>query len=832
MKIKTALKTLIFLSLSFLFFNRASLAQTPGEPYEIGSGNVNVSTTINVDLYSTITLNPVEVEIMRWSQVTIQLLNPSGTPKAGRSTVVYINGDDTGVSIVQPTLSDVNGNAYGSIASSNVGSYIVCAKDVTEGFDITIQQCQTLTVTTVPAPTILPEPGYTAGSTNSISWSTGGTGSYQYYVEVSTTSDFSSVVSNSGWISTTSYTASNLNDNQTYYYRVKAKNDGGGESSWSNTVSSTQDDAGPSITFLDITDVPADTLTNAFNPEATIDISYTITDLNGVASKELLVVLLNGTMVSIPYTESTIGDNWSVTVKLGDLPKDSNGSLYTAYSFYVKATDSLGNVSGNGIASIGIEEPPAPPEEPKPPVEEPDEPEEESLPPTTPGIPVLTTPSDDLTPSWTWVASFDKDTGEVVDSYTVQWCQNPTFVGCDSNTAKTESNSFTHVNPISEGKWYFRVRSKSSAGLWSDWSGSAQATMTSPHSEPLTPPVEEPSFWDIVKKVLKDTGNVADTILENTIGTLSPTTVETVTVGAVMANFTVAMGLVLNLLGSIPYFLLQASLALLSLLGFRKKGNLSGVVYDSISKDRVKQAIVRIYNDRGELIWTDVTDSAGRFKAIEVENGRYYIQVVARGYNFPSKVIVGTSDYPLENVYIGGLFEVTNRVIPKFSIPMDKAEATKARILSERLLSRTKGIWQSLHILLFIVGLTFSIYALRTNPVWFNYLILALYVPSLVMLLISLFSKKEKYGIVRDESGNRIEGVTVSLLDSDFDRVVTTRVTDSEGRYRFLVDRGQYTISILDMNYFLINSEKYKGIKVRRKETTILCPDLTVGKKV
>lgn len=832
MKLKTALTTLIFLSFSFLLLNQTSLAQAPGDPYEISSKNVIVNTTVNVDLYSTVALNPAMVEITNWSQVSIQLLEPSGTPKEGRDTVIYVNGVSTGVNIVQPTLSDSGGNAYGSITSSNVGSYIVCVRDITEGFDIIIQQCQTLVVTAVPAPTINIEPQYTPGSTNSVSWSTGGTGPYQYYVEVSTTPDFSNIVSNSGWVSSTTHTASNLNDGQTYYYRVKARNNGGGESSWSNTVSSTQDNAGPIITLVDVTDIPPTTLTNSFDPDSTVEISYNITDINGVASKELFVVLLNGTMVSIPYTESESGNSWSVTVKLGDLPKDSNGSLYPAYSFFVKAIDNFGNESGNGSASISIKEPEnvTPPQEPKPP-SNPEGPGG-ALPPTTPGIPVVTTPSDNTTPDWTWVPSYDKETGEVVNYYTVQWCQNPTFVGCDSNVATTDTNSFTHTKPISIGKWFFRVRSKSDVGLWSDWSGTAQITVTSPHTEPSIPVVEDKNFWDIVKEVLKDTEDLVDTILESTIGKLTPSTVQTITVGAVLTNLTLGMSLILNLLGSVPYFLMQASLALLSLLGFRKKGNLSGLIYDSISKEGISQAIVRIYNDKGELIWTDVTDSAGRFKVIEVENGRYYIQVAANGYSFPSRVIIGSTDFPLDNVYIGGFFEVTNRIIPKFSIPLDKVEATKTEILSEMLLSRTKSIWKSLHIFLFIIGLIFSLYALKINPVWWNYFILALYIPSLVMLLIILFSKDEKYGIVRDEEGNRIEGFTVTLLDSDFDRVVATRVTDDKGRYRFLVDSGLYTISVLNMNYSLVNSEKYKGIKIKSKDTTVLCPDLVVSKKV
>jgi hypothetical protein len=289
------------------------------------------------------------------------------------------------------------------------------------------------------------------------------------------------------------------------------------------------------------------------------------------------------------------------------------------------------------------------------------------------------------------------------------------------------------------------------------------------------------------------------------------------------------MGLVINLLGTVPYIIVQGSLAVLSLLGFRVKGNITGYIYNSITKNPLKQVIVRIYNEKNELIWTDVSNSNGWFRTPEVKNGKYYIQLTVREHKFPSSIITGHSDYPLENVYLGHMFEVKDGKIPRFSIPVDPLEVNKFKMFTEKILSRTKWLWKPLHILLFVLGVSFSIYAVKVNPVWWNYMILFLYIPSLVMLLFSLFKKSEKYGVVKDSSGNVLKNVVISLIDSEFGKVEATRVSDDAGRYRFLVEsKGEYTISVSDTNYELVNPSKYEKIKVYKEGVTVLSPNLVV----
>jgi len=76
-----------------------------------------------------------------------------------------------------------------------------------------------------------------------------------------------------------------------------------------------------------------------------------------------------------------------------------------------------------------------------------------------------------------------------------------------------------------------------------------------------------------------------------------------------------------------------------------------------------------------------------------------------------------------------------------------------------------------------------------------------------------------------------LKGVTVHLLDSDFGQVVSTRVTDQYGRYRFLVDKGIYTIEVVDKKYILQKPDEFKGIIVKKDSTVVLCPNLSVKRR-
>lgn len=342
--------------------------------------------------------------------------------------------------------------------------------------------------------------------------------------------------------------------------------------------------------------------------------------------------------------------------------------------------------------------------------------------------------------------------------------------------------------------------------------------------KPMTPIIEQ--IGDTVNEVWNDSKRV----INNTIGSLEQSSLQQISITVAIGNILVGMGILIGGIGVIPYVLLQAFLAISTLLGFRKKGHPTGYVYDSVTKEPIPQCIVRVFNENNELVWTDVTDRNGYFRTIPLKTGEYSIKVVGVDYDFPSKIVFGKSDFPLENVYHGQEFYVANENIPNFSIPMDRQEMGDIKYALSQFTFVTKLLWKTLHVLFFVIGLIFSVYALSVNRIWYNYLILFMYIPSIFMLFYSLLNKRERYGVVKDVKGKRLTGIVLGLKDKEFDRLISKRVTDELGRFRFFVYPGNYDLEVLSGEWSMVKEKDLMDIMVKKED--ILTRDIVLEKIV
>jgi hypothetical protein len=107
------------------------------------------------------------------------------------------------------------------------------------------------------------------------------------------------------------------------------------------------------------------------------------------------------------------------------------------------------------------------------------------------------------------------------------------------------------------------------------------------------------------------------------------------------------------------------------------------------------------------------------------------------------------------------------------------------------------------------------------NPYWLTTLVLILYIPSFFLTLRNIFGRRDRYGNVRDIDGKPVEGVVVGLREKEFDKVKIKRVTDRHGRYRIFVDRGNYTLEILDTSFKVEEIEGGSGIEFKKNEQWI-----------
>lgn len=339
------LKKLLITIVTFALLSTLTLAQS----YEVGYFDVNVDGFVNIDNTSTVEVNPTIEEVGIYVDVIVRVLDRNSNPLSGRTIQIYVVGNPASVDIIQPTqATDSDGYAIGKLRSSAQGSYTVKAFDTTFTQDIDIVDSATLTVFPIPSPSMLSEPYYTKGTSNRVYWDLNlGMSTYTYYVEVSKSANFSTIHKNSGWISTKSYEFENLAPGNLYYYRVKAKNIGGAQSGWSNTVFSTQDNKAPTINYVDIQRIYTK---NTFTG---ISVIFDVSDDYEVDTVKFYCKLKNAQKIECGHIEKS-GVRYYVNIPTSELEREDFGAFKEKYDFCVYAWDKAGNMSSNCDFSIDI----------------------------------------------------------------------------------------------------------------------------------------------------------------------------------------------------------------------------------------------------------------------------------------------------------------------------------------------------------------------------------------------------------------------------------------------------------------------------------------------
>ncbi|HCC68007.1 TPA: hypothetical protein DEP90_02250, partial [Patescibacteria group bacterium] len=282
-------------------------------------------------------------------------------------------------------------------------------------------------------------------------------------------------------------------------------------------------------------------------------------------------------------------------------------------------------------------------------------------------------------------------------------------------------------------------------------------------------------------------------VLDNTIiGTLNEEQLTNVVNTTTTATITI--GVATTGLSQTFYLLLHFINGLLNALGFRRKKIPFGYVYDSKSKNPIRNAVVRIFKG-GKLLETTVTDSNGIFVS-KLDSGKYTIKVKKNGYEFPSSLVKGKDDYPLKHIYKGGVLKKSDNLEITVSIPLDPKELKDWRRVLVILKSVLSVSFSIFNLVLFGFGVSMLIYTYYKYQDAFNLYIVLLYIPALYFLSTSLFNRKSKYGQLVDPNGRPITNKEILLVENEFENVVDKRVTDKKGKFRFVCKKGKYSLTM------------------------------------
>lgn len=249
----------------------------------------------------------------------------------------------------------------------------------------------------------------------------------------------------------------------------------------------------------------------------------------------------------------------------------------------------------------------------------------------------------------------------------------------------------------------------------------------------------------------------------------------------------------------------------LLLIGRRKRKSW-GVVYNSLSKQPIELAIVRLMRPGTSFaIQTHITDAQGRFSFL-APIGAYTIQVQKPGYKFPTEYLKEEKiDVDFTDLYHGEKIEVTEKTSISPNIPLDpivKEELPKA-IIRKRFL-------RNLQSALGVVGIGVSFIALFILPSWQMLAFAVFQIASYAIFRrLAIPAAPKRWGIVYEPDGKRpLSKAVIRIFDKKFNKLLETQITEKDGTYGFFAAKGVYYLTADKPGY-----ERYQSADVDLRQS-------------
>jgi len=266
------------------------------------------------------------------------------------------------------------------------------------------------------------------------------------------------------------------------------------------------------------------------------------------------------------------------------------------------------------------------------------------------------------------------------------------------------------------------------------------------------------------------------------------------------------------------------------LLEKRKKKTPWGTVYDAFTKHPLSRALVRLTAEDGKLKDTVITDEGGAFSFLPPE-GSYKISPAKAGYRFPSQLVSGkSSDGEYANLYFGGDLNVTEKEpVVATDVPLDPQQPS-GKPGMRRFFKRSGS---SFNLGLLTGGLILSGITYLAFPGVYNQIIAGFYVVTLSLVTADTVKVQRTWGIIKDEEGNPVEAVAISLVSAEGGQLVARRVSNEQGRYQIVAGQGRYKILIASIDWERIDQKGYySGEEIEiTKETDLVSIPIAVRQK-
>lgn len=293
---------------------------------------------------------------------------------------------------------------------------------------------------------------------------------------------------------------------------------------------------------------------------------------------------------------------------------------------------------------------------------------------------------------------------------------------------------------------------------------------------------------DIVQEEVK---KVIDNVnVENTNRQFAAPAIATVAVANVAAAVSIfEIAAYLQFLFTQPFLLLERR---------RRKG--WGTVYNALSKLPIDLAIVRLLDAQtGRTVVARVTDKQGRYSFV-VAAGRYRIEVIKKGFAFPTTFLKKEKDdVGFTDIYHGEEIKATEdnaNIIPNVPLdPMEKA-VTPKKIIVYRYLRKLNRLVAASGVILAIVSF------IITPKLIFGLLAAAQIALYMLFRRLAKTKRPKSWGMVYDETSRKpLRFAVARIFETTYNKLLETQVADSRGRYAFLVGRNKYYVTYEKLGY-------------------------------
>jgi hypothetical protein len=258
------------------------------------------------------------------------------------------------------------------------------------------------------------------------------------------------------------------------------------------------------------------------------------------------------------------------------------------------------------------------------------------------------------------------------------------------------------------------------------------------------------------------------------------------------SDFLSILFITLSLIALLASFLGKA-LNDLFIFFYKKPKKKWGFVYNSLTKQKIKNVIVYLYkqkNGKFFLVEKQKSGNNGSF-GFDIPAGEYRLSFYLKSYEFPSKIITESTDGDIEGVYHGEKITIAsedNR--PRINAPLDPVPYYEPSFEAKLdYYGRRAGV------AFLLLGTFFSLYSLYYFPSTFRLSIIAIPATAWLLVLISVLQRAGGIKVISDKSGVPLDRISIELTSLDTNQS-KTYLTDLTGRIKPKIPRGKYEVII------------------------------------